>query len=188
MPRGTALTYTSIVCGALAVLLLETVGDNFELHGRAQRDPASAGRVGEVGPARATESAAVTGGVPAPSKSALASFALATSLIGAMVKLASENRIFRYVVDEQSPHLDAMNKTALLLTGRFGLLSRVRVGCLMAGGIILPLLGFIGPLTATTRLTLAAFALALCLAGELIERHLFFVAEVAPKMPGGRTA
>ena len=39
----------------------------------------------------------------------------------------------------------------------------------------------------TIQFALAALALALCLVGELIERHLFFVAEVAPKMPGGGT-
>jgi DMSO reductase anchor subunit len=118
----------------------------------------------------------------------LPGIALAIFAIGAIAKLTAENRIFRFLVDEQDPHLTALNKTALLLTGRFGLLARVRVVGLLAGGIILPLLIFNDPLSATTQLILAPAALALCLAGELIERHLFFVAEVAPKMPGGLAA
>jgi len=39
----------------------------------------------------------------------------------------------------------------------------------------------------TTKIGLTVLGFVLCLAGELIERHLFFVAEVAPKMPGGRS-
>jgi DMSO reductase anchor subunit/ferredoxin len=122
-------------------------------------------------------------GMPAFLGSALALF-----VTGAIVKLAAENRIFHFLVDEQDPQLTALNKTALLLTGRFGLLARVRVACLLASGILLPVLVLDEQLTATTRLILVASALALCFGGELIERHLFFVAEVAPKMPGGGTA
>ena len=98
------------------------------------------------------------------------------------VKLGVERRVFSFLVDEQSPRLTALNKTALLLNGPLALASRLRVVCALVGGIVLPALtpgG--GPVGAA----LPAVALALCLAGELIERHLFFVAEVAPKMPGG---
>ena len=108
-------------------------------------------------------------------------------VVGTLLKLAAENRIFRFLVDEQDPHLTALNKTALLLTGRFGLSSRLRTLCAVVGGILLPALalGAAGP---TLQAGLAAIALMLCLGGELTERHLFFVAEVAPKMPGGGTA
>jgi DMSO reductase anchor subunit len=111
---------------------------------------------------------------------------IALATLGAVVKLAAENRIFQFLVDEQSPQLHALNKTALLLTRRFGLVSRVRVVSLVAGGILL-LLAF-NHAAGVAQLALAATAFTLCLAGELIERHLFFVAEVAPKMPGGGTA
>ncbi len=114
---------------------------------------------------------------------ALPILALALAVLGAAVKLAAENRIFQFLVDEQSPQLNALNKTALLLTRRFGLVSRVRVVSLLAGGISLLVAFFHAP--GLTQLALAATAFTLCLAGELIERHLFFVAEVAPKMPGG---
>ena len=116
---------------------------------------------------------------------ALPGIALAAVILGTIVKLAFENRIFRFLVEEQDPHLTALNKTAPLLTRRFGLVSRVRGLCAVAGGIVLPLAAGFGGSAAWA---LPAAALALCLAGELIERHLFFVAEVAPKMPGGGNA
>ena len=107
--------------------------------------------------------------------------AISVVMFGTVVKLAAENRVFRFLVDEQSPHLDALNKSALLLTGRFGFSSRSRTVCGVIGGIILPLFTFAN----SPAPVLACSVLVLCLAGELIERHLFFVAEVAPKMPGG---
>jgi len=110
-----------------------------------------------------------------------ADLAFAAVLIGTAVKLAAENRVSRFLVDEQSPHLIALNKTAMLLAGRFGFASRLRIACAVSGGILLPVFS----LFASRSLTLAVAALVLCLAGELIERHLFFVAEVAPQMPGG---
>ena len=108
--------------------------------------------------------------------------ALAAIVLGMVLKLASENRVFRFLVDEQSPHLNALNKTALLLTGRFGRVSRVRVACVVAGGMVLPSVILLGGASGPA---LPVVALLLCVVGELIERHLFFVAEVAPKMPGG---
>jgi Fe-S-cluster-containing dehydrogenase component/DMSO reductase anchor subunit len=111
--------------------------------------------------------------------------AVAVLVLGVAVKLASENRIYQFLVDEQSPRLDALNKTALLLEGRFGRLSRCRVVCVMAGGIVLPLLTM---LAEPRGAVLPTVAVLLCLTGELIERHLFFVAEVAPGMPGGGAA
>jgi DMSO reductase anchor subunit len=113
--------------------------------------------------------------------------ALAVFGIGIIVKLAAENRIFRFLVNEQDPHLTALNKTALLLTGRLGFLTRVRFACFAMSVVALLAASVIG-LTGAAHITFGLSALVLCLAGELIERHLFFVAEVAPKMPGGGTA
>ena len=119
-------------------------------------------------------------------RTALPGFALAV-ILGTAIKLAAENRIFRFHVDEQSPRLTALNKSALLLAGQFGLLSRLRALCAVAGGIALPALMIIG-IGSAFQTAPAAAAFGLCLAGELIERHLFFVAEVAPKMPGAGAA
>ena len=110
----------------------------------------------------------------------LAPFVWVIFAFGLAIKLAAENRIFRFVTDAQSPQLTALNKTALLLTERFGLASRLRVACIILGAGLLLAGG-------TAHISLTVLALALLLAGELIERHLFFVAEVAPKMPGGGT-
>ncbi len=102
-------------------------------------------------------------------------------LAGIVVKVVWESRIFRFLVDEQSPSLTALNKTVLLLTGPLGLLFRLRVACAVAGGVALSALALNGHAGITWPMATLGFALA----GELIERHLFFVAEVAPKMPGG---
>jgi len=118
---------------------------------------------------------------PAPSPAA----AMLLLMAGVAIKFAAENRVFRYLVDEQSPQLTALNKTALLLNGPLSRLSRLRVMCAAVGGIVLPLLTIIGGhVGAPSGVALATVALSLCFAGELIERHLFFVAQVAPKMPG----
>ena len=90
----------------------------------------------------------------------------------------------RFLGSEKSSHLTALSKTTLLLGCPFGRLSRVRVMCAIVGGVALP--GMM--LSSAPILGPAALAFALCLVGELIERHLFFVAEVAPKMPGGHGA
>jgi Fe-S-cluster-containing dehydrogenase component/DMSO reductase anchor subunit len=110
------------------------------------------------------------------------SLAVRLVVLGAVIKLAVEQRIFRFLVNEQDPHLTALNKSALLLKGPFGRLSRGRVMCAVVGGVVLPVMMLAG----APVVGLAAIAFVLCLVGELIERHLFFVAEVAPKMPGGR--
>ena len=118
---------------------------------------------------------------PAPSPAA----AMLLLMAGVAIKFAAENRVFRYLVDEQSPRLTALNKTALLLNGPFGRLSRLRVMCAAVGGIVLPLLTIIGGhVGAPSGVALATVSLSLCFTGELIERHLFFVAQVVPKMPG----
>ncbi|HEX4644058.1 MAG TPA: molybdopterin oxidoreductase, partial [Verrucomicrobiae bacterium] len=78
-----------------------------------------------------------------------------------------------------------LNKTARLLESQLGKTARLRVGCGVLGGIIFPMLVMVnraagnapGPL-------LALAALVLCLAGELLERYLFFRAVAPSKMPG----
>jgi len=55
-------------------------------------------------------------------------------------KLAFEHRIFRSLVDEQTPVLTPLNKTARLLADELGFAARSRVGCAILGGVILPLL------------------------------------------------
>ena len=88
-------------------------------------------------------------------------------------------------VEDYSP----LHKTALLLTGQFDLLHRCRIALGILGGVALPLLLALQLTRAatTTWLLLAesAVIVVLCLAGELIERRLFFVAVQPVQMPGG---
>ena len=180
---------TTLLLGTIGSLLLTAALKHSEAMGSAPAPGAVFRALAENPNARnASEKSATARALDAgrgarPAAPGAGALTIALALFA--VKLAAENRIFRFLVDEQSPHLDALNKTALLLTGRFGLLSRLRVACLAAGGIALLLAFFHAP--GTSQLALAATAFTLCLAGELIERHLFFVAEVAPKMPGGGT-
>lgn len=120
-----------------------------------------------------------------PLLSALAGFAF----VAGIVKLAVELPIFRRLeIEDFSP----LYKTALLLDGPLGPLHRWRMACGISGGIALPAWLALQTLTSTIPSWLvigeAACILALCLAGELIERRLFFVAVQPVKMPGGIAA
>ena len=113
---------------------------------------------------------------------------LVVAIAGAM-KLAVELPILRRLETEDwSP----LYKTALLIDGQFGLLHRCRVVCGVIGGVLLPAFLALQTLTTNTPTWLviaeAASILGLCLAGELIERRLFFVAVQPVKMPGGVAA
>lgn len=107
-----------------------------------------------------------------------------TALFG-LLKLATELPILRSLqVEDYSP----LHKTALLLTGPFGRLHRIRVALGWIGGVALPaMLGAqlsVAGSTALLVIQTAAIVL-LCLAGELIERRLFFTAVQPVQMPGG---
>ncbi len=106
----------------------------------------------------------------------------------AMFKLAVEHRMVRHLPDDD---FSPLHKSALLLTGRFGLLNRCRMACGIVGAVLLPGLLAVemfspGPNFSSTQFLSAQAALLciLCLAGELIERWLFFTAVQPVKMPG----
>jgi DMSO reductase anchor subunit len=62
----------------------------------------------------------------------------------------------------------------------------IRVALGVVGGLLLPILLLAGVVPAAW--PLAGAALLLCVLGEMLERHLFFVCEAAPRMPGGLAA
>jgi formate dehydrogenase iron-sulfur subunit len=98
--------------------------------------------------------------------------ALAVGLMATtVVKLGWELSILRHRGD------DDLAKTAQLLSGelRDELLLRVALG--LAGGVLVPALVLAG-------LPVAALGLLLVVGAELVERHLFFTAVAAPRMPG----
>ncbi|HAM70045.1 MAG TPA: hypothetical protein DCM86_00185 [Verrucomicrobiales bacterium] len=106
-------------------------------------------------------------------------------LLLTLTKLGIEQRLLRHWVDDDSSRRTPLNKTARLLAGPLGLLSRLRVASGLAGALALALL----PLVASAPdgvapSWVAAIGATLCLAAEGLERHLFFVAAGVNGMPG----
>jgi DMSO reductase anchor subunit/ferredoxin len=132
--------------------------------------------------------AATTLAVEAFTRSAVASLTPAIILLMAatVAKLVFEHRIFRQLADENTLRLSPLNKTARLLEGRLGLAARWRVACGIFGGIVLPV-WLIAKQSGNDSVVapVAGAALLFCLAGELLERYLFFTAVAPVKMPGG---
>ncbi|QDT56163.1 Anaerobic dimethyl sulfoxide reductase chain B [Caulifigura coniformis] len=85
--------------------------------------------------------------------------------------------------------LTSLRRTALLVTGVLSPIALARIGAGILGGIALPMLVLNAlPDAARPDLTITvsmAVAWMACLAGELLERYLFFAAVAAPRMPGG---
>jgi Fe-S-cluster-containing dehydrogenase component/DMSO reductase anchor subunit len=96
-----------------------------------------------------------------------------------LLKLAVEAMVLAHLRDKKHTPL---KRTALLLTGELAPLAWGRVSAGVLGGIVLPVLLPAGPVPAGL---VVGLVLAFTLCGELMERHLFFTAAVASKMPGG---
>lgn len=111
----------------------------------------------------------------------------ALALCAFLMKLAAEERVMRALAADDCSQL---HKTALLLSGRFGLWRRIRIACGFAGGVCFPALLALHGLPAgpgpgsSSRFGLVAAGILFCLAGELIERWLFFATVQPAKMPG----
>ncbi len=105
---------------------------------------------------------------------------LTTLLMASMaLKLAAEASTFRHLRDS---HHSAEKRAALLMKGDLGSVTLWRFVCGGVGGLVLPALGLLYPPTPKW-VPVATFVLVL--AGELLERTLFFAAAPASKMPGG---
>jgi formate dehydrogenase iron-sulfur subunit len=102
----------------------------------------------------------------------------AVVLVIATAKLGWEARVFSHLRDAGWTN---MKRTALLMVGELKSTAIGRFGCGVAGGILLPLLGWSG----LSGIGLVSFIFGLLLIGELLERYLFFTAVIPPKMPGG---
>jgi Fe-S-cluster-containing dehydrogenase component/DMSO reductase anchor subunit len=106
----------------------------------------------------------------------------------ALVKLAWEAEIFRHLLFRRNTPL---RRSALLLSGELSNFTLARFALGLLGGVLMPamLLGQILPASGSSgqaQFILATGLLfAACLAGELLERYLFFAACAAPRMPGG---
>jgi Fe-S-cluster-containing dehydrogenase component/DMSO reductase anchor subunit len=105
------------------------------------------------------------------------------------IKLLFEAAFLRHVRDRLNT---PSKRSAMLLTGDLATAMKWRFGCGLVGGVLLPLgMLLVGSSDSTAApadgpLAIAAcVAFALLVAGELLERYLFFSAVVAPRMPGG---
>ena len=96
-------------------------------------------------------------------------------------KLVFEVATFRHLGDRQAT---VLRKAARLLAGPLRRATVARFALGLVGGVLLPLAQLASKDTAPVGLLPAAFMLAFALAGELVERYLFFAAAIPPKMPG----
>ena len=103
------------------------------------------------------------------------------------IKLALEASVFSHLSDR---HNSSLKRTARLHWEVQRTAFQWRVGCGVVGGVLFPLLlgNLIGTpaLGETATALLGSGAFVLCLAGEFLERYLFFTAVVALKMPGAK--
>jgi Fe-S-cluster-containing dehydrogenase component/DMSO reductase anchor subunit len=85
-----------------------------------------------------------------------------------------------------------LNNSARLLAGELAPIVRLRVVCGVLGGMICPALVIeslaYGLVKSTAMTAIALAVIALCLAGEFLERYLFFTALAPERMPGGLAA
>lgn len=101
-----------------------------------------------------------------------------------VLKLMLESAVLRRRDDGAGP----LWKAAQLLLGPLRPLRAVRLALGLLGGGLLPFLlaGIPASALPGPALPWTALALLLIAGGELLERHLFFVTAIAPRMPGGR--
>jgi hypothetical protein len=100
-----------------------------------------------------------------------------------IAKLACEARIHRHA-DDQEP--TPLRKAALLMRGDLRVAHAWRFNAGLLGGLLLPLFWLYRDRAAfgAGDMVLASAIFALVLAGEWLERYLFFTACVPPRMPG----
>lgn len=126
-------------------------------------------------------------GVVGATPSFLLLMLIALRITASFIKQGVENRALDALPRDDFSEL---HKSALLLTERFGLHRRIGVACGIAGGVCFPALLAIHALPAgpgpdsSSRFGLVAAGILFSVAGELIERWLFFAAVQPSKMPG----
>jgi formate dehydrogenase iron-sulfur subunit len=103
-------------------------------------------------------------------------------LAGSALKLALEASALLRVRDRRS---SALKRMALVMLGDLAPVTRMRFVCGAMGGVVLPLVVGLSQLAAGPTRALSVVLLGVLLAGELLERYLFFRAAPASRMPGG---
>lgn len=105
-------------------------------------------------------------------------------ILTTLLKLGFEASIFRYLLRRQN---SPMKRSALLMTGELSNLTLARFSCGLLGGILMPafLMNQQSQPHSNIALVISICILFVaCLAGELLERTLYFSAVAAPRMPG----
>jgi Fe-S-cluster-containing dehydrogenase component/DMSO reductase anchor subunit len=125
---------------------------------------------------------AVTGQpLDATATARLVQLLIATTLL----KLTWETLVLVHLSER---HLSELKRTALLMIGQLRPAAATRVGLALVGGVLLPLVSVSlleGDGRAEVTAALAVLSLVLLVAGESVERALFFTAVSTPRMPGG---
>ena len=103
-------------------------------------------------------------------------------------KLLFEAMLFRHLAARSTTSL---KRTALLMTGALSNVTLARFAAGLLGGLAMPALLLVSrvPMRAehgqdVVFLVLVGMLFVACLAGELLERYLFFAAVASPRMPG----
>lgn len=110
-----------------------------------------------------------------------------TLLLLAATKLLWEAALLRHLL---SRSMTQLKRSALLTTGELSNYALARFAAGLAGGILIPalllakMLSGAAPLDPIALAALTSVLFVACLAGELLERYLFFAAVAAPRMPG----
>ena len=107
-------------------------------------------------------------------------------IVAVACKLAFEASLFIHLRSKQHT---PMKRSALLMTGDLATAAKWRIALGVVGGILMPAF-WIWQVRQTASASIFSHVLltgqfAALLAGELLERYLFFTAVVAPRMPGG---
>ena len=113
-------------------------------------------------------------------------------IVAAAIKIIFDAAILRHLAGSR---LTSLKRSARLIVGPLSNITLARFACGLLGGVMMPL--FLLDMTAAAAAAgaqqagtsvLEAVAIATlfiaCLAGELLERYLFFAASSAPRMPG----
>ena len=109
-------------------------------------------------------------------------------IVATAVKLLFEAAVFRHLASRSTTSL---KRTAWLMTGALSNVTMARFAAGLLGGLAMPGLLLLSRVPASPGqgpdlvfAVLVGMLFAACLAGELLERYLFFAAVASPRMPG----
>jgi Fe-S-cluster-containing dehydrogenase component/DMSO reductase anchor subunit len=113
----------------------------------------------------------------------LTSFLTVSLAAGCLAKLGMEALVFRHL---RQPGLFSLEQTARLMSGELVEITTARFLLGLVGGVLLPLAFLVQrPSPGPATLGVTAGVMLFTALGELLERHLFFVAVAPTGMPGG---